>query len=101
MPSRAAAVTSSAPSGVAMTSPASTFSWFSGKPASSSSSVMPPGGVASAPGPISEGPASAGGRTGGVVAAVVGAGPGTVGRRKQLQWTLFKYGQSPLRQFCH
>ncbi|KAL5198266.1 hypothetical protein ABZP36_001778, partial [Zizania latifolia] len=27
-----------------------------------------------------------------VVAAVVGAGPGTVGRRKQLQGTLFKYG---------
>ncbi|KAG8044163.1 hypothetical protein GUJ93_ZPchr0043g16399 [Zizania palustris] len=49
MPSRAAAVTSSAPSGVAMTSPASTFSWFSGKPASSSSSVMPPGGVPASP----------------------------------------------------
>ncbi|KAG8100306.1 hypothetical protein GUJ93_ZPchr0013g36780 [Zizania palustris] len=81
-----------------MTSPASTSSWFSGisrtasgKPASSSSSVMPPGGVASAPAPISEGSAAAGGR-GGVVAAMVGAGPGAVGRRKQLQGTLFKYG---------
>lgn len=87
----ALAVTSPA---AAMTSPASTSSWFSGIVRTASgnppSSAMPPaGGVTSAPVSLPDTPAAVSGK-GGVVAPVATTGVGA--RRKQLQGTLFKYG---------
>ncbi|XP_052162403.1 UPF0613 protein PB24D3.06c [Oryza glaberrima] len=73
-------------------------SWFSG--IARASSAMPPGGVASAAAPLSDGAGGrgGGGGGGGVVAAVVAAGPGAGagvgagGKRRQVQGALFKYG---------